>query len=629
MRRLALMIASDFGVSGRLMKRHPAEFDEKRDYIGWPFALVAFVITLFWAVDLAAEPLPIVPNESADLFGMTTTAGSGRHLSTPETTVCKVVNLNDTGTGIDTNDSDKVVSGDLRYCLTGYRSPRTVVFEVAGNIELTSNYITITDSYVTVAGQTAPSPGITILNGGIKIERTASDILIEHLRIRPGETHAHIRAASGWVSESGTVFSYAVPSDHNVDESYSDRYGNSVEYNYVPLTKNNGAGANVGLNEYDFDKVSDTLYVNVGENPENGLLTYNREKSEWPEAINLVGKSPYPHNIILKNISATHSADMNMITGGYNVTIMDSLFADGVGSPIFLKGPHSKNLFITCYEPDLCGDNTAVVRNLIIGSPDRNPETSGGSVYAANNYVYDTWQSFEIFDDQDRRNSDIKYSLIGNYIVETDKTKYSPYMVAGVNTTDQSADSRVYIGPDNFWSGTIQTDPWNSESTTAFHMRSALCCSGTDIPLDNRAATAADAIDVPGYDIMTAVDARDYVLTNAGAYPVFRDSVDQSIIDRATTASPTKTDMPQTAMLGNEFCVANATPFNCCTGIGTGSCPDVDWPTVVGKSRAFVLPEQFNNLTASGYTQLEIWLHGFSLAVEGSEMSRPTNLRFQ
>jgi hypothetical protein len=44
----------------------------------------------------------------------------------------------------------------------------------------------IWNPYVTVAGQTAPSPGITITGGGIKIE--THDVLIQHLAIRPGDS---------------------------------------------------------------------------------------------------------------------------------------------------------------------------------------------------------------------------------------------------------------------------------------------------------------------------------------------------------------------------------------------------------------------------------------------------------
>jgi hypothetical protein len=60
-----------------------------------------------------------------------------------------------------------------------------VVFEVSGTIPLT-RHIYIRSPLITVAGQTALSPGITLRNAGIRVE--ASDVVIQHLRIRVGDT---------------------------------------------------------------------------------------------------------------------------------------------------------------------------------------------------------------------------------------------------------------------------------------------------------------------------------------------------------------------------------------------------------------------------------------------------------
>src|SRR5580765_6459248 len=45
------------------------------------------------------------------------------------------------------------------------RGPRIVVFEVGGVIDLGLTTLSITEPFLTVAGQTAPSPGITIIRG--------------------------------------------------------------------------------------------------------------------------------------------------------------------------------------------------------------------------------------------------------------------------------------------------------------------------------------------------------------------------------------------------------------------------------------------------------------------------------
>ena len=92
--------------------------------------------------------------------------------------------------------------GSLREALSA-KGPRIVVFEIAGVIDLEKKSISITEPFLTVAGQTAPSPGITIIRGGISI--STHDVLIQHLRVRPGD--AGEPKKSGWspdgISTSG------------------------------------------------------------------------------------------------------------------------------------------------------------------------------------------------------------------------------------------------------------------------------------------------------------------------------------------------------------------------------------------------------------------------------------------
>ena len=109
-----------------------------------------------------ALALPVIPGAAG--FGMDTPAGRGGK-------VYKVTNLNATG------------SGSLRECIEA-SGPRVCVFEVSGTIRL-EDTIRISNPYITIAGQTAPSPGITIRGAGIRIR--TSHVLIQHLRIRPGD----------------------------------------------------------------------------------------------------------------------------------------------------------------------------------------------------------------------------------------------------------------------------------------------------------------------------------------------------------------------------------------------------------------------------------------------------------
>jgi len=159
----------------------------------WVAALAGTVLAVVAMAASAGEPLPIIPG--AHGFGMDTPAGSGRHLDVPKTRVIKVTNLNPSG------------QGSLRAALE-VEGPRVVVFEVSGNIDFTPvGGLSIKHPYVTVAGQTAPSPGITLK--GCQLIVRGSDVLLQHIRVRVGDLLDPSRpvrnAKSGWTQYSERV----------------------------------------------------------------------------------------------------------------------------------------------------------------------------------------------------------------------------------------------------------------------------------------------------------------------------------------------------------------------------------------------------------------------------------------
>lgn len=90
--------------------------------------------------------------------------------------------------------------------------PRIIVFEVGGVIDLERQNLAVREPFVTIAGQTAPSPGITLIRGAIMIR--THDVVIQHLCIRPGEAGA--AKLSGWEVDgiATTAGAYNVIVDH-------------------------------------------------------------------------------------------------------------------------------------------------------------------------------------------------------------------------------------------------------------------------------------------------------------------------------------------------------------------------------------------------------------------------------
>ncbi|MFN3808431.1 pectate lyase [Asticcacaulis sp.] len=62
--------------------------------------------------------------------------------------------------------------------------PRIVVFDVGGVIDLQKATLTLREPFLTVAGETAPSPGITLIRGGISVQ--THHVVIRHIAVRPG-----------------------------------------------------------------------------------------------------------------------------------------------------------------------------------------------------------------------------------------------------------------------------------------------------------------------------------------------------------------------------------------------------------------------------------------------------------
>lgn len=180
-------------------------------------------------------------------------------------TVYHVTTLDDNG------DDVNPVEGSLRYGIKKVSVPRTIVFDVAGVIDL-KNRLTCSDPYVTVAGQTAPGSGILLRTCPFGM---ASDGITRFLRLRLG----HKRLVDG-----------VIPGGHeNPDGSYgadADRYDETTVHGV------DGMGM-AGNDNSIMDHCSISWTIDEGFSSRNAQ-SITLQRTIISEALNNAGHPNYP-----------------------------------------------------------------------------------------------------------------------------------------------------------------------------------------------------------------------------------------------------------------------------------------------------------------------------------------------
>ncbi|PUV25290.1 pectate lyase family protein [Sphingobacterium athyrii] len=119
--------------------------------------------------------------------------------------VYHVANLHDDG------------SGSLRYGLETARGPRTIVFDISGNI-LLSKKLVVNASNLTIAGQTAPGGGITLAGNSLYIK--ADDVIIRYIRVRFGDKSGQQADAISIIGGKNIILDH-VSASWSIDETLS------------------------------------------------------------------------------------------------------------------------------------------------------------------------------------------------------------------------------------------------------------------------------------------------------------------------------------------------------------------------------------------------------------------------
>ncbi len=176
------------------------------------------VLSLLMAVVgiTATAQVPAFPG--AEGYGRYVTGGRGT--STNATKVYHVTNLQDNTSGS--------IAGSLRWALK-QSGPRTIVFDVGGIIELKTD-LTI-PANTTIAGQTAPSPGITLRY--YTVRPVGNNVIVRFIRIRRGEEKdINDGADATWAKELTNVIFDHCSFSWSIDEvaSYYDNCNFTMQW---------------------------------------------------------------------------------------------------------------------------------------------------------------------------------------------------------------------------------------------------------------------------------------------------------------------------------------------------------------------------------------------------------------
>jgi hypothetical protein len=418
----------------------------------------------------AANALPVIPGASG--FGMDTPAGRG-------SAVYRVTNLNESGTG------------SLKECIDG-SGPRVCVFEVSGTITLDDDII-IRNPYLTIAGQTAPSPGVTIRGAALWI--ATSHVLIQHMRFRTGD-------------------------DPDGPE----------------------AGRRNSL------KIS---------TPDSGGLSH----------------------VVIANCSLSWSIDQiaNTWADSGDITFYRNIFSEALYDSIHPQGPHSMGPLLGAHEDT----RVTMVGNLFAHNGERNPLSRASELVFVNNVVYN-WDT-KATDLQGRDGIQTYNSIVGNYYKAGPSSSDDAIVMRGRGDSyDMTPGSEVYVA-DNIAPDFDGSNPWS-----AVEMESGL---------DSSYMASSPPTWNSGLDAMSAEEAFDWVLANAGARPADRDAVDERVIRGVIDGGGRIIDS-QDEVGG--------------------------WPSLEQNRRVLSLPSNpGGDGDGDGYTNLEEWLHDFAAEVEGVSAEEP------
>lgn len=229
--------------------------------------------------------------------------------------VVAVTNLNDSG------------PGSLRDAVEQEIGPKTIVFNVSGNIQLKSRLV-VSQPNVTIAGQTAPGKGIMISRAPIGL--TGNDGIIRFLRVRIGGGTTY--DGMGLTGANNSIIDHCSIS-WTIDESFSSRGAHNISLQRTLIAE----ALNVaGHDKYGAGKMhgyAATIGGDVGSFHHN-LLAHNYGRN-WSIGGGLNGDGYYGGKVDIRN-NVVYNWGHRTTDGGANqVNFVNNYYKPGVATNYF------------------------------------------------------------------------------------------------------------------------------------------------------------------------------------------------------------------------------------------------------------------------------------------------------
>lgn len=267
--------------------------------------------------------------------------------------------------------------------------PRIIVFEVGGVIDLNRRTLVVREPFVTIAGQTAPSPGITFIRGGMDI--STHDVVVQHVRIRPGSAGQPLM--SGWeedsistqngaynvivdhctltwgtdenLSASGPRFTGATPEEWRAGASRRITFSNNIiaeglavsthrkiEHSKGSLIHDNTTDILIVYNLYAHNVERSPMFKggvrgvianNLIYNPGQRAIHYNLMAEEWGNRPYQTGQMSVVGNVLRAGPSTPDQLAFFMLGGYGDVEYFgrDNIAVDRIGRPLPMFGRYT------------------------------------------------------------------------------------------------------------------------------------------------------------------------------------------------------------------------------------------------------------------------------------------------